>query len=93
MLFSLTKVPYSLYGQKGIQQRINSSPATYYYYYYTHKLGHMQVCTSLQTDNHASISPLKFLTGRMPFLTPNQQRQSTITTVPKMSTFLFLFIA
>jgi len=23
-------------------------------------LGHMQVCTSLQTDNHASTSPLKF---------------------------------
>jgi len=25
-----------------------------------HQLGHMQVCTSLQTDNHASISLLKF---------------------------------
>jgi len=25
-----------------------------------HQLGHMQVCTSLQTDNHASTSPLKF---------------------------------
>jgi len=37
----------------------------------------MQVCTSLQTDNHASTSPLSFFTGRMPFLTPNQQRQST----------------
>jgi len=23
-----------------------------------HQLGHMQVCTSLQTDNHASTSPL-----------------------------------
>jgi len=30
-----------------------------------HQLGRMQVCTSLQTDNHASTSP------------PNQQRQST----------------
>jgi len=36
----------------------------------------MQVCTSLQTDNHASTPPL-FFTGRMPFLPPNQQRQST----------------
>ena len=26
-----------------------------------HRLGHMQVCTSLQTDNHASTSPLSFL--------------------------------
>jgi len=42
-----------------------------------HQLGHMQVCTSLQTDNHASNPPLGFLTGRMPFLPPNQQRQST----------------
>ena len=36
-----------------------------------------QVCTSLQTDNHANTSPLWFFTGRMPFLPPNQQRQST----------------
>jgi len=41
-----------------------------------HQLGHMQVCTSLQTDNHASIPPLSFFTGRMP-MPPNQQRQST----------------
>jgi len=26
-----------------------------------HQLGHMQVCTSLQTDNHASSPPLCFL--------------------------------
>jgi len=26
-----------------------------------HQLGHMQVCTSPQTDNHASTSPLSFL--------------------------------
>jgi len=42
-----------------------------------HQLGQMQVCTSLQTDNHASTSLLKFFTGRMPFLSPNQQCQST----------------
>ena len=28
-------------------------------------------------DNHAKIPPLSFFTGRMPFLPPNQQRQST----------------
>ena len=42
-----------------------------------HQLGHMQVCTSLETNNHASTPPLSFFTGRMPFLPPNQQRQST----------------
>jgi len=35
-----------------------------------------QVCTSLQTDNHASTPPL-FFTGWMPFLPPKQQCQST----------------
>jgi len=42
-----------------------------------HQLGHMQIYKSLQTTNHASTPPLSFFTGRMPFLPPNQQRQST----------------
>jgi len=42
-----------------------------------HQLGHMQVCTSLQADNHASTPPISFFTGWMPFLPRNQQRQST----------------
>ena len=29
-----------------------------------HQLGHMQVCTSLQTDNHASIPPLSCISER-----------------------------
>ena len=63
-----------------------------------HQLGHAQVCTSLQRDNHASTHhslesdatvradyalvtttttpPLSFYT-RIPFLSPNQQCQST----------------
>jgi len=36
----------------------------------------MQVCTSPQTDNHASTHHSVF-TGQMPFLPPNQQRQNT----------------
>ena len=42
-----------------------------------HLLGHMQVCTSLQTDNHASTPTTQFFTGRMLFLPANKQRQST----------------
>jgi len=38
-----------------------------------HQLRCMQVCTSLQTDNHAST---QFFTSKMPFLPPNQQCQS-----------------
>ena len=41
-----------------------------------HQLGHMQVCTSLQTDNHACTPPLSFFTGRILFLPPSQQRQN-----------------
>jgi len=41
-----------------------------------HQLGHMQVCTSLQTDNRQHPTT-QFFTGRLPFLPPNQQRQST----------------
>ena len=46
-----------------------------------HPLGHMQVCTSLQTANQASTASLSFFTRRMPFLPPNQQRQSTFMAV------------
>jgi len=42
-----------------------------------HPLGHMQVCTSLQTYKHTSTPTTQFFTGQMPFLPPNQQRQST----------------
>jgi len=41
-----------------------------------HQLDHMQItCTSLQTDNHATISSI--FTGQMLFLMPNQECQST----------------
>ena len=36
-----------------------------------HQLGHMQIYTSLQTNNHASTPPLSFFTGQMPFLQSN----------------------
>jgi len=35
-----------------------------------HQLGHMQVCTSLQTDNHASTPPLSFLQTGCPSCRP-----------------------
>ena len=50
-----------------------------------HQLSQMQVCTLLQTDNHISIPPLSFFTGRMPFLPTNQQLQST------EGNFMFIF--
>jgi len=41
-----------------------------------HQLGGIQVCTLLQTDNHARPQHSVFI-GQMSFLPPNQQRQST----------------
>jgi len=42
-----------------------------------HQVDHMQIiCTSLQTNNHASTSPFNFFTDWMLFLTSNQQCQS-----------------
>ena len=35
-----------------------------------HQLGHMQVCTSLQTDNHASTPQLSFLQAGCPSCRP-----------------------
>jgi len=36
-----------------------------------HQLGRMQVCTSLQTDNHASTRQLSFLQAGCPSCRPN----------------------
>ena len=35
-----------------------------------HQLGHMQVCNSIQTDNHASTPPLSFLQAGCPSCHP-----------------------
>jgi len=35
-----------------------------------HQLGHMQVCTSFLTDNHASTPPLSFLQAGCPSCRP-----------------------
>jgi len=61
-----------------------------------HQLGHIHVCSSLQADNHTGTPPLSFFTGRMPFLPPNQQRQSTegietTTVLPAGSTSALFF--
>jgi len=58
------------------------------------QLDHMQIiCTLLQTDNHASTSPLSFFMSRMSFLPPNQQRQSTEGNFFKVSNWLYISIS
>ena len=41
-----------------------------------HQLSNTQICTSPQTDNHASIPPLSFFTVQMPFLPAAQPTAS-----------------
>jgi len=49
-----------------------------------HPLGHMQVCTLLQTDSHASTPPLSFLQAGCPSCRPTNsvkaQKASMMTT-------------
>jgi len=49
-------------------------------------LGHMQVCTSLQTDNHASTPPLSFLQAGCPSCHPinSVKALNTCFSYPKM---------
>jgi len=62
-----------------------------------HQLDHMQVCTSLQTDNHASTPPLSFLQARCPSCRPTnsvkalkaqifQQSNPNLTSVKSLTT-------
>ena len=47
-----------------------------------HQLGHMQVCTLLQTDNHASTPPLGFLQAGCPSCRPtNSVKALTMATL------------
>jgi len=43
-----------------------------------HQLGHMQVCISLHTDNHASTTPLKvfYRPGALPAAQPTASKHS-----------------
>jgi len=43
-----------------------------------HQLGHMHVCTSLQTDNHASTPPLGFLQAVCPSCCPTSSIKAEI---------------
>jgi len=51
-----------------------------------HQLGHMQVCISLQTDNHVSTQPLGFIQARGPSCRP------TNTVKALKATELYIFV-
>ena len=46
-----------------------------------HQLGRMQVCTSFQTDNHASTPPLSFLQAGCSFCRPPYQQRQALPSV------------
>jgi len=47
-----------------------------------HQLGHMQICTSLQTDNHASTPPLSFLQAGCPSCRPTNSVKALKASCP-----------
>jgi len=53
-----------------------------------HQLGHMQVCTSLQTDNHASTPPLSVLQAGCPSCCPT----NSVKAQKIFIFFIFLFL-
>ena len=55
-----------------------------------HQLGHMQVCTSLQTDNHASTPPLKFLQAGCPSCRPTNSVKALKAIFCKHNLLLFI---
>jgi len=48
-----------------------------------HQLGHMQVCTLLQTDNHASTQSLSFLQAGCPSCRPTNSVKALKALHPK----------
>ena len=62
-----------------------------------HQLGRMQVCTSLQTDNHTSTSPLSFLQAGCPSCHPTNSVKALKATVKIQVMFVvsddFLFFS
>jgi len=50
-----------------------------------HQLGHMQVCTSLQTDNHASTPPLSFLQAGCPSCRPTNSKKCIVLASSKFT--------
>ena len=57
-----------------------------------HQLGHMQVCTSLQTDNHANTSPLSFLqAGALPAAQPTASKHRTREIKPAFEYLMFIY--
>ena len=52
-----------------------------------HQLGHMQVCTSLQTDNHASTPPLSFLQPGCPSCCPTNSVKALKATACSSSSY------
>ena len=53
-----------------------------------HKLGHMQVCTWLQTDNHASTQPLCFLQAGCPSCRPTNSVKALQALLKALKAFL-----
>ena len=57
-----------------------------------YQLGHMQICTSLQTDNHASTPPLSFLQAGCPSCRPTNSVKALKGLMLDRNCWIFLYI-
>ena len=55
----------------------------------SHQLGHMQVCTLIQTDNHASTSPFSFLQAGCPSCRPTNSIKALKATVQRVYLLIY----
>ena len=55
-----------------------------------HQLGHMQVCTWLQTDNHTSTPPLSFLQAGCPSCRPTNSVKALKAEIDRITLLLSL---
>jgi len=56
--------------QSAPHSRQITTPKPHHSEWQWHQMGHMQVCTSLQTDNHATTPPLSLLQAGCPSCRP-----------------------
>jgi len=58
-----------------------------------HQLRHVQVCTSLQTDNHASTQPLSFLQAGCPSCRPTTSVKALMAIYILYALYFFDFLS
>ena len=87
---TLTSIPFNSWYQKG-KTNLDFTEARDSEWQW-HQLGHVQVCTCLQTDNHASTPPLSFLQAGCPSCHPTNSVKA-LRNIQNIKSIKYLIIA